>query len=288
MGAVPSRPQGAGRLLGRGRTAEVYAWGPGQVIKLYLDRFPASWVEREASYTRRAHEAGLPVPAVLDVVKVDNRAGIVFERVDGPSMLQALGHRPWRLVPMARLLADLQSRLHQHSGDGLPSWHEALAEAIAEATLLSDIERAAALRRLEALPPGDRLCHGDLHPDNVILTSRGPIIIDWLAARCGPPAADVARTSLLLRISANPRRRPARWLVQSLRWLFHAVYLNRYLMLYATTTPSTAEMKRRLREEINRWMLPMAAARLREEIPFERPRLLRLIRRYVASAEARP
>jgi Ser/Thr protein kinase RdoA (MazF antagonist) len=38
--------------------------------------------------------------------------------------------------------------------------------------------RSQALERLNQLPDGDALCHGDYHPDNVLMTRNGPIIID--------------------------------------------------------------------------------------------------------------
>lgn len=44
----------------------------------------------------------------------------------------------------------------------------------------------------------------DFHPDNVLLAARGPVIIDWPDATRGQPLADVARTSLLLRLGGLP------------------------------------------------------------------------------------
>ena len=35
---------------------------------------------------------------------------------------------------------------------------------------------------LDTLPDGQRFCHGDYHPGNVILTKAGPIVIDWMTA----------------------------------------------------------------------------------------------------------
>jgi hypothetical protein len=43
--------------------------------------------------------------------------------------------------------------------------------------------------------------HLDLHPGNVILTTRGPVVIDWSNAGVGPRGADVATTWILLRIA---------------------------------------------------------------------------------------
>src|SRR3546814_7594415 len=61
-----------------------------------------------------------------------------------------------------------------------------------------------ALPILDALPDGDRLCHGDYHPGNVIETAGGPVVIDWPAVTRGHPDADYARTLLLLRLGEPP------------------------------------------------------------------------------------
>jgi aminoglycoside phosphotransferase (APT) family kinase protein len=58
-------------------------------------------------------------------------------------------------------------------------------------------------RRLHELEPpsglasigdGDRLLHLDLHPENVLLSPDGPVVVDWTNARRGEPAFDVALT----------------------------------------------------------------------------------------------
>jgi aminoglycoside phosphotransferase (APT) family kinase protein len=70
-----------------------------------------------------------------------------------------------------------------------------------EARSLRDEVAAALARR----PHGEAVCHGDLHPGNVIMSPQGPVIIDWIDASRGDPLADVARSVLLLRHSVLPR-----------------------------------------------------------------------------------
>jgi aminoglycoside phosphotransferase (APT) family kinase protein len=49
--------------------------------------------------------------------------------------------------------------------------------------------------RLHEVPfEGEWLLHLDLHSDNVLLSRRGPVVIDWTNARAGDPALDVALT----------------------------------------------------------------------------------------------
>ena len=60
-----------GPLIGQGLTAEIYAWGDGQVLKLYHTGLSEEWIRREAEVTRIAHGAGLAAPAVGPVVEID-------------------------------------------------------------------------------------------------------------------------------------------------------------------------------------------------------------------------
>jgi thiamine kinase len=128
--------------------------------------------------------------------------------------------------------------------------------------------RSQALERLNQLPDGDALCHGDYHPDNVLMTRNGPIIIDWGSASSGHPLADVAQTELLLQVGEPPSSQLHRWLLSSAQTLVRSVYIRRYLRL----RPASAR-------DLAAWRFPIAVARLGEGIVEERDKLLRLIER---------
>jgi thiamine kinase-like enzyme len=58
--------------------------------------------------------------------------------------------------------------------------------------------------KLQSLPRGKALCHGDFNPTNVIITPKGDWrVIDWSHVRLGDPLADVARTYLLFWLSGR-------------------------------------------------------------------------------------
>ena len=80
-----------GDPIGVGRIAEVFAWGDDQVLKLFRAEFPQEWADYEAEMGRAVHAAGVTSPAVGEVIEIDGRKGIVFERVDGPTMLRVVG-----------------------------------------------------------------------------------------------------------------------------------------------------------------------------------------------------
>jgi len=256
-------------LIGEGRGADVYAWEEGRVLKLYRSEAAARWAEQEAAITRDVRRAGLPVPAVEGVIEVNGRPGIVFERVEGPSMLRAAPARPWMLVRWAHLLAELHAAMHDCAIPSLPAQRQQMEQQIGCAGQLSPELRQAALDALARLPDSSALCHGDFHPDNVLMSPQGPIVIDWDGATRGNPAADVARTSLMIR-TGHPTPRPAlAWLVERFRRPFHSLYMKKYASLRTVDT-----------RELAAWELPVAAARLADCIPAEEQHLVRIIREH--------
>jgi aminoglycoside phosphotransferase (APT) family kinase protein len=151
-----------GELLGSGRSADVYALDGERVLRRY--RFPMD-ASREAAVMVHVAGYGFPVPEVFP--GEHPRTDLVMRRLDGPTMLQALLAGEMTAEEAGAVLAGLLRRLHE-----VPA-------------------RVAAR-------PGDRVLHLDLHPDNVMLTLRGPVVIDWGNAEEGPPALDCAMSAVIL------------------------------------------------------------------------------------------
>jgi Ser/Thr protein kinase RdoA (MazF antagonist) len=177
-----------GKVLGEGRTAEIYAWGEGQVLKLYRVGWPASWVEHEAQVSNAVVATGLPVPDVGGTLELDGRYGILFERISGPSLLRQFSARPWTVAQSLHVFTDLHLAMSRQYVFGLPSQREGLALRIQAVPSVSEAIRAQALERLDQLPDGHALCHGNYHPDNVLMTRGGPVINDWGSASSGHPS----------------------------------------------------------------------------------------------------
>jgi uncharacterized protein (TIGR02172 family) len=256
-----------GKQISRGRTAEIYNWKDGQVLKLFLEEHPFSWAEYEARVTEAAHKAGLPVPAVKEVIKVEGRGGIVFEQVEGPVMSKAVASKPWKLSHYASMLAELHARMHSCEIPGLPSQREYLKMIIRDRISLSVHMKEALLELLEQLSDGNALCHGDFHPGNIIISAQGPVIIDWTTANRGNPLADVARTSLILRVGVPPGVGAVlRRLMLLGASLLNSIYLKRYAQV-GLFSP----------EEMNKWLPLMASARLAQTILEEKKTLLEII-----------
>jgi uncharacterized protein (TIGR02172 family) len=251
--------------LARGRTAEVFPWGSEQILKLYQPWCSRHWIENEIRASHAILEAGIPSPAPGEIVQIEGRTGLVFERVEGVSMLAEVNQRPWKLLRSARVLAELQARINQLVVPGLPPYREELRRTICFSQHIPEAVREKAISNLASLPEAANVCHGDFHPGNVLLTHDGPIVIDWMTASAGDPWADVARTSVILKIGvkgAGKEVTPILWLANR---IYHRAYLSRYHSLFPEGP-----------ERLGLWLPVMAAARLNENIAKERGSLLHM------------
>ena len=255
--------------VGEGRQAEILDAGPGRVLRLLWDADHEPWLIHEETALRAAREAGAPVPAVYERMTVDGRPGLVMERLDGPDLLARVGRRPWAVTSTGRMLGKLQARLHAVRAPAeLPDVKRTVGDLLTRGadhvpSHLAEEARAA----LVELPDGDRLCHGDFHPGNVILASTGPSVIDWPAASRGNPIADVARTLLIVQLGELPEQSPL--LVRRLDAIGRKLMVRSYLAAYGRPDPDL----------VTRWQRVLTIARLGEGIDAERARLLAVLER---------
>ena len=257
--------------IAQGREAEIFAWEPGTVLKLYRAGYPAAQSQHEAMAMAAAKAAGGPAPASLGATEMEGRTGLIIERVDGTDLLTRLGKNPALLATAGSKLAKVQAELHAIEAPAeLPSLRESSVRRInGRRDLVPDDVAEGALAALDALPERNRLLHGDYHPGNVIITSAGPRVIDWPNATRGDPAADVARTLLMFRLGELPPGSPL--LIRTVQGIGRKVLVAGYRRTYFREAPAVTDA------DVMRWMLPVAAVRLTEDIAEERERLLAYI-----------
>ena len=263
--------QDLGQLIAYGRTAEIYNWHQAEVLKLFYDWFELENIENEARISRAIHASGLPTPSVGEIIRVNNRYGLVYERVHGKSMWKMFQQKPWKALHYARRWAELQATVHATKVQlALPSQRQILQNNIHCAETLSTHLQLKVLAALKTMPDGECLCHGDFWPGNILITAQGEIIIDWIHASRGNPLADLARSMNLAFgfIKTRQSKRPflaygsskigqiETSLLQIFCNICYPVYINRYFKL----CPSD-------RDEFLRWLPIIAAARLSDNIP---------------------
>lgn len=240
-GSVP-----IGERLGSGKEAEVFAYGP-DVIKLYRRPVAKGAAFREAATLALLETLDLPAPRVRQAGLFEGRWGLVMTRAQGRPFGEMLAlESAFEVDRLARLHRDI----HGHEGRGLPALKTKLAGNIERAELPGEV-RARLLRRLAGMADESRLCHGDFHPWNVLGSATEVIVVDWLDATAGSPAADVCRSYVLL----HPR-------VPALA--------EAYVEAYAALAGMAATL-------IMAWLPVVAAARLAEGVPEDAAALLAMV-----------
>jgi aminoglycoside phosphotransferase (APT) family kinase protein len=190
---------GLGELVATGTRARVYAWGHGAVAKVPAASTPEEWIHAEARYTAAVVSVGAPAPRFLGIEQVNGRAAAIYERVIGPSMWQYVVQHPESAAHCGTMLAQVQIDLARLVPPvALPRQADRLSAKIRRATEASDASAYAAPDLVPRRIGAPALCHGDLHPGNVILAESGPVLVDWFDASCGDVLADMARTLRLL------------------------------------------------------------------------------------------
>ncbi|MFG2030545.1 phosphotransferase [Streptomyces sp. NPDC048825] len=155
-----------GALLGSGRTADVYALDDPEDGAWVLRRYREGYGDApaEAAVIEHVRGHGYPVPRVRTA---DARTDLVMERLSGPTMLEAVAAGELTASAAGTTIAHLLTHLHTISP------------------------------RLSSNPTA-RVLHLDLHPENVIVTPSGPMVIDWANTEEGPPGLDWAMSAVIL------------------------------------------------------------------------------------------
>ena len=156
-----------------------------------------------------------------------------------------------------------------HKVPELPSVKDILWNKIRICESIAQNSKDLLFSKMKKLPEGEHLCHLDYHPENIVVSLDGPLVIDWADAGKGNYLADVAMTSVLLEIGTLPigMSLDRSSLLDNTMDRFFANYIMEYMKMCGKGD-----------EELLVWRAPVAAARLAEGIPEEKEALLRILK----------
>ena len=187
-------------------------WTGPLILRLQGDHQDPRRSLREQAAQNAVADLGYPTPRVLDACADPGVLGggfLVMERAAGRPMLDA------QRTGVARALVELQSRLHDlpaepflravdtvggralSTFDGLFAHLAARAGRRAHDGLRAPMDWLLAHRPAEPARPA--ICHGDFHPQNVLM-SAGAVtaVLDWPNAIVADPAYDIAATRIIV------------------------------------------------------------------------------------------
>lgn len=185
-----------GTLIASGNTADIYLH-EGKIIKLFKDFLPDTEAEHEASKQVFAYSKGLPVPCVYEVVKINGQQAIIMELIKGKTIGSVIFNDMKKAEQYMSLSVDVQLKIHDVPADKFVLMADKLKSQIQHALGISENQKNALIDRLSNIKYENRLCHGDYHVNNLIISETGVTIIDWVDASAGDIKADVYRSYLL-------------------------------------------------------------------------------------------
>lgn len=229
-----------GNPIAKGNTAEIYLTDD-KVVKLFKDYLPDTESMNEAKKQKYAYSCGLSVPNVFEVTKIQNRQAIIMEHVKGDNIGDLLLNN---LNEAERYITFVLMR-------------ERLERQIKSVHKLDENKKKNILLKLDSITLDFRLCHGDFHPFNLILSKEEKVkVIDWVDASSGDIRADVFRTYLLYSQSS-------------------VELAEMYLHIYCSRTGLS-------RDEVFQWAPIIIAARFSEKVsPQNEVYLKRLLNQYL-------
>lgn len=214
-----------------------------RLVKVFNERKPGSDVFNEALNDARVSEAGGRVPRVLEVSQVKDGAwegswAIALEFIPGRSLERVIDEDEENIDTYFDQFVELQIQVQSGNAPLLNRQKDKLRRMINSVKSIDPSIRYDLQMRLDGLKGGNKVCHGDFVPSNIIIPDDGsdPYVIDWAHVTSGIPAVDAAQTYLLFKVE-------------------HPDSAEKYLNLYSKKSDTAKQI-------IMNWVPVVAAAEL--------------------------
>lgn len=238
------------QLLSDGEKVQIYEYD-GRCAKLFKDENePKSVVLYEAITHSRVEETGFAkIPALEEIVKIDNKYAIIFQLAEGKTLEQLMRENPEKIDEYLVFMTELQYEINSLSSAKLSRLVDYLKRSIDGLDMIDDVKKYELINRLSKMPIHSKLCHGDFSPENIIIGEKGTFVVDWLKAKQGNASADAAKTYLNFCLK------------------HHTEWAEKYLKFYCKKTGTDMDY-------VREWLPIVAAAQLKFKKPEERELLL--------------
>lgn len=214
-----------GKLIGIGNTAEVFEWDDKKVLKLFYKAYPTESVEMEYRNAMAIREMNFLKPKAYELITQDGRTGIIYDKIEGVSLLEDV-LKTGDIQKCAEYLAKIHKEINCNMISGVESYKDFLKYHISKAAISLE-EQKEVLQRVNELPEGNTLCHGDFHPGNVLISGEAGYVIDFMNICYGDPLYDIARTVFLIEYTPVPAEAENKELLLQLKKGLADAYLKK-------------------------------------------------------------
>lgn len=254
------------KTIGVGRQAKVYQ-DNGLAIKIYNASVPFEIIKYEGEISKKIAQIYNRVPKYYGIYHDNHQYGLRFELIKGELLATCIRKNILHLRKYISILAKTHLEMHEKSIKGLESTVDKFGRGLSKYQGLDKSVQNGLMKFLESSTV-ESLCHGDMHPYNVMIDEKGEIrVIDWIDAYCGNPLSDVARTYYLLSKGTSSEKNH---LFKTIENIIKRILAREYLNSYFSD-------KQFPEREFNIWSLIIQICRYNEGIEEEKVSLKKSI-----------
>ncbi len=177
-----------------------------KLTKLFDNSYSKSNVLNEAINQSRVEETGLNIPKIREVTLLNGQWAIVMDLVRGETLEKLMAENPDKEDEYMKLFVSIHRDIHSRKHMLLTKFSDKLINKILSSELDASTRYDLSIK-LNDMPKGSSVCHGDFNPSNVMVTDDGTtFIIDWSHASQGNLIADVTKTYMLFKLNGEDAR----------------------------------------------------------------------------------
>lgn len=263
--------------IASGFTADVFMLDNTKVLKLYFEGWDMNYIKNEFHVDSLIQSYSIKTPITYEMITVGNRTGIIFQKLKNITMKDKINNDKKNSFAYAKTLAQVHYKVNSviDSKNGLTEQKDAYIKVIETRSTLNNNQKNKLIQLLNSLPDGNKICHGDFHPYNLLYEDDDIYIIDWVGALRGNPLADVAGSYLIIKAMGLKAENNLSFLKYKMSSFlinkFAEVYLKEYIRI------SNSSMS-----DIKKWIPIRAATYLDFGLPDKaNKQLLKIINKYL-------
>ena len=184
-------------VIGHGANSTVYRYRGDTVIKVLREGYSEDAIVQELDKTRRAFVMGIPTVIPFAVVEANGKPGVAFELVEAKSLTKLIIENEDNINRYIDQYVDSVRRFHEIEATDADrkiytDANRQMEKYIKDLEGYSDpdiIEKMQGI--IEEFAEGNRILHGDIHPNNVMVTEDQMIYIDMDTLSYGNPEFDL-------------------------------------------------------------------------------------------------
>lgn len=175
------------KCIGKGAHGTVYSLAPDTIVKVYRDDTSLAEIREEREVSKKAFVLGLPTAIALDIVKVGNQYGTIFELLNSRSCVNYISESKDNMDDYIEKASTLLRKIHQVPlEDGsLPDMKEKTLGYVDKIKDVIDEDTYNRLKEfIKAIPDVKRLLHGDYHLKNQLMVQNGDLMLIDMDTLC--------------------------------------------------------------------------------------------------------